>query len=191
MYEYQLTGPASHGRAAPAILSCGHVEPVQAAGDRRRRANHPDLRTPAHLAVTEAHGQGRKRACQAETQPNARSRGQTRPPSHGRPSSPADGKDTHAMTTSLTRRPETGGGSPPAVPATTRYLLPATGRGTAARAAAAPGTLTGPRVALSPVFILLPSRYPPLAASGAPARVLAVTTRGRPGPRRARKGETS
>jgi hypothetical protein len=43
VYEYQLAGPASHGRAAPAILSCGHVEPVQAAGDPRRRANHPDL----------------------------------------------------------------------------------------------------------------------------------------------------
>ncbi len=98
------------------------------------------------------------------------------------------------MTTSLARRPETGGGSPPAVPAgpaAAGYLLPATGRGTAARAAAAPGTLTGPWVALSPVFILLPSRYPPPAANRAPARVLAVTTPGRPGPRRARKGETS
>jgi hypothetical protein len=98
------------------------------------------------------------------------------------------------MTTSLAYRPETGGGSPPAVqagPATARYLLPATGRGTAAQAAAAPGTVTGPRVGLSPVFILLPSRYPPPAASRAPARVLAVTTPGRPGPRRARKGETS
>jgi hypothetical protein len=98
------------------------------------------------------------------------------------------------MTTSLARRPETGGGSPPAVPAdpaTARYLLPATERGTAARAAAAPGILTGPWVALSPVFILLPSQYPPPAASRAPARVLAVTTRGRPGPRLAREGETS
>jgi hypothetical protein len=96
------------------------------------------------------------------------------------------------MTTSLARRPETGGGgSPPAVPATARYLLPATGRGTAAQAAAAIGTLTGPWGALSPFFILLPSRYPPLATSGAPARVVAVTTPGRPGPRRARKGETS
>ncbi len=67
------------------------------------------------------------------------------------------------MTTSLAYRPETGGGSPPAVqagPATARYLLPATERGTAARAAAAPGTVTGPWVALSTVFILLPSRYP-------------------------------
>ena len=60
------------------------------------------------------------------------------------------------MTTSLAYRPETGGGSPPAVQAG-----PATaGRGTAAQAAAAPGTVTGPWVALSTVFILLPSRYP-------------------------------
>jgi hypothetical protein len=97
------------------------------------------------------------------------------------------------MTTSLAYRPETGGGSPAvqAGPATARYLLPATGRGTAAQAAAAPGTVTGPRVGLSPVFILLPSRYPPPAASRAPARVLAVTTPGRSGPRRAREGETS
>ena len=97
------------------------------------------------------------------------------------------------MTTSLAYRPETGG-SPPAVqagPATARYLLPATGRGTAAQAAAAPGTVTGPWVALSPCFILLPSRYPPRATSRAPARVVAATTPGRPGPRRARKGETS
>ena len=98
------------------------------------------------------------------------------------------------MTASLARRPETGGGSPravPAVPATARYLLPASGRGTAARAAAAPGTLTGPWAALSPFFILLPSRYPPPAASRVPARVVAVTTPGRPGLRRARRGETS
>jgi hypothetical protein len=57
------------------------------------------------------------------------------------------------MTTSLARRPETGGGSSravPAGPATARYLLPAIGHGTAARAAAAPGTLTGPWAALSP-----------------------------------------
>jgi hypothetical protein len=98
------------------------------------------------------------------------------------------------MTTSPARRPETGGGSPqavPAGPATAGYMLPATERGTAARAAAAPGTLTGPWGALSPVFIVLPSRYPPPAASRAPVRVVAVTTRGRPGPRRAREGETS
>ena len=98
------------------------------------------------------------------------------------------------MTTSLARRPETGGGSPqavPAGPAAAGYMLPAIERGTAARAAAAPGTLTGPWVALSPVFILLPSRCPPPAASRAPARVLAVATRGRPGPRLAREGETS
>jgi hypothetical protein len=97
------------------------------------------------------------------------------------------------MTTSLARRPETGGGSPPAVPvgpATARYL-PATGRGTAARAATAPGMRIGPWVAPSLLFTLLPSLYPPLATSGAPARVVAVTTPGRPGPRRARKAETS
>jgi hypothetical protein len=35
MYGYPMAGPASHGRAAPAILSCGHVEPVQAGGMRR------------------------------------------------------------------------------------------------------------------------------------------------------------
>jgi hypothetical protein len=98
------------------------------------------------------------------------------------------------MTTSLARRPETGGGSPPAVPAgpaAARYLLPATGRGAAAQAAAAPGTVTGPWGALSPFFILLPSRCPPPTARRVPARVVAVTTPGRPGPRRARKGETS
>jgi hypothetical protein len=122
----------------------------QAAGHRRRRANHPDLRTPAHPAVTEAHGQGRRRACQAGTSQTPGPAGQARPPSHGRPSSPAGGKDEPTMTTSLARRPETGGGSPqavPAGPAAAGYLLPATERGTAARAAAAPGTLTGPWVA--------------------------------------------
>jgi len=31
----QMTAPASHGRAAPAILSCGRVEPVQAGGGTR------------------------------------------------------------------------------------------------------------------------------------------------------------
>jgi hypothetical protein len=34
MYGYPMTGPASHGRAAPANLSCEHVEPVQAAAGR-------------------------------------------------------------------------------------------------------------------------------------------------------------
>jgi hypothetical protein len=98
------------------------------------------------------------------------------------------------MTASLARRPETGGGSPqavPAGPAAAGYLLPATGRGTAAQAGAALGMLIGPWVALSPFFILLPSRYPPPTARRVPARVVAVTTRGRPGPRRAREGETS
>src|SRR5260370_1241375 len=60
-----------------------------------------------------------------------------------------------------------------------------------ARPAGPPGTRAGPSVALPPVSILLPSRYPPPAASLAPARVLAVTTRGRSGPRLAREGETS
>ncbi len=98
------------------------------------------------------------------------------------------------MTTSLARRPETGGGSPqavPAGPAAAGYMLPATERGTAAQTAAAAGTLTGPWVRPVPGLILLPSRYPPPAASLAPARVLAVTTRGRSGPRLAREGETS
>jgi hypothetical protein len=98
------------------------------------------------------------------------------------------------MTTSPARRPETGGGSPqavPAGPAAARYLLPAAGRGAAAQAGAALGMLIGPWIALSPCFILLPSRYPPPAASVAPARVLVVTTPGRPGLMRARKGETS
>jgi len=95
------------------------------------------------------------------------------------------------VTTSLARRPETGGGSPQAVPAAARYLLPATGRGTGAQAGAALGMLIGPWVALSPCFILLPSRCPPPVARRVPARVVAATTPGRPGPRRARKGETS
>jgi hypothetical protein len=95
------------------------------------------------------------------------------------------------MTTSLARRPETGGGVPQAVPAAARYLLPATGRGTAAQAGAALGMLIGPWVALSPCFILLPSRCRPPTARRVPGRVLAAATPGRPGPRRARKGETS
>ena len=95
------------------------------------------------------------------------------------------------MTASLARRPETGGGSSRAGPAAARYLLPATGRGTTARAATAPGAVTGPGGARSPVFILLPSRCPPPAASRVPARVVAVTTPGRSGPRLVREGETS
>jgi hypothetical protein len=77
------------------------------------------------------------------------------------------------MTASLARRPETGGGSPqavPAGPATARYLLPATGRGTAAQAAAALGTVTGPWGALSPFFILLPNLYPRWQPAGRPRR---------------------
>lgn len=95
------------------------------------------------------------------------------------------------MTISLARRPETGGGSPQAVPAAAGYLAPASGRGIAAQAAAALGMLTGPCLALSPFFILLPCRYPATAASRAPTRVVAVTIPGRSGPRLAREGETS
>jgi hypothetical protein len=165
----------------------------QAAGHGRRRANHPDLRTPAHPAVTEAHKQGRE---PATPRPARRPvpPGQARPPSHGRPSSPADGKDAHAMTTSLARRPETGGRSPKAVPAgqaTAGYLLPATGRGTTAQAGAALGTLIGPWVALSLCFVLLPSWCPPSAARRVPARMAAATTPGRSGPGLVREGETS
>jgi hypothetical protein len=75
------------------------------------------------------------------------------------------------MTTSLARRPETGGGSPPAVPvgpATARYLRPATGRGTAARAATAPRMRIGPWVAPSLLFTLLPSLYPRWQPAGRP-----------------------
>jgi hypothetical protein len=95
------------------------------------------------------------------------------------------------MTTSLARRPETGGGSPQAGLAAARYLLPVTGRGTAAQAGTAPGMLTGPWVVLSPCFIRLPSRCPSPTARRIRARVVAATAPGRPGPRRARKGETS
>jgi hypothetical protein len=95
------------------------------------------------------------------------------------------------MTTSLARRPETGGRSPQAGPATAGYLLPAIGRGTAAQAGAALGMLIGPWVALSPCFILLPSRFPPPAARRVPARMVAATTPGRSGPRLVREGETS
>ena len=98
------------------------------------------------------------------------------------------------MTTSLARRPETGGGSPPAVPAgpaTARYLLPATERGTAR--AGGRGARHSDRPAGRPVHVFHPAAEPvsPLATSGAPVRVLAVTTPGRPGPRRASEGETS
>jgi hypothetical protein len=75
------------------------------------------------------------------------------------------------MTISFARRPETDGRSPqavPADPATAGYLLPATGRGTAARAAAASGMRTGPWVTPSPVLILRPSRYPTPAANRPP-----------------------
>jgi hypothetical protein len=98
------------------------------------------------------------------------------------------------MTTSLARRPEAGGRSPQAVPvgpATAGYLLPATGRGTAAQAGAALGMLIGPWVALSPCFVLLPSRCHPPTAGRVPARMVAATTPGRSGPRLVREGETS
>ena len=98
------------------------------------------------------------------------------------------------MTTSLARRPETGGGSPqavPAGPAAAGYLHPATGRRTAAQAGAALGMLIGPWVALSPCFILPPSRCPPPTARRVPARVVAATTPCRSGPSLAREGETS
>ena len=98
------------------------------------------------------------------------------------------------MTTSLARRPETAGGSHqavPAGPAAAGYLLPATWPSTATQAGAALGMPIRPWVALSPFFILLPSLYPPPAASRAPARVVTVTASGRSGPRRAREGEMS
>jgi hypothetical protein len=95
------------------------------------------------------------------------------------------------MTIWLARRPETSGGFPQAVPAAAEYPLPATGRGTAAQAGAALGMLIGPWVALSPCFILLPSRCPPPTAGRVPARVVAATTPGRSGPRLVREGETS
>ncbi len=62
------------------------------------------------------------------------------------------------MDTPLARRPESGDGSPmavPAGPAASEYLLPATGRDIAAQAAAALGLLTGLWVALSPLFLTL------------------------------------
>jgi hypothetical protein len=98
------------------------------------------------------------------------------------------------MTTSLARRPETGGGASravPAGPAAAGYLLPPTRRGTPAQPTAAPSTRTGRSVALSPLFILLPGRYPHPAACRVPAGAVAVTAPGRSGPRLAREGETS
>ena len=98
------------------------------------------------------------------------------------------------MTTSLARRPETGGGSPqavPAGPAAAGYMLPAT-RARHRRPGSRGGRHTDWALGRPvPGFILLPSRYPPPAASRAPARVLAVTTRGRSGPRLAGEGKTS
>jgi hypothetical protein len=62
------------------------------------------------------------------------------------------------MASPLTRRPEPGGQSPMAMPASSaaaEYFLPATGRGITAQAAAALGILTGLWVAISPLFITL------------------------------------
>ena len=98
------------------------------------------------------------------------------------------------MTTPLARRPESGGGSSRAVsadPAAGGYLLPATRRGTPAQPGAAPSMRTGRSVALSPLFILLPGRYPHPAACRVPAQAVAVTTPGRSGPRLATEGETT
>ena len=69
------------------------------------------------------------------------------------------------MTSPLTRRPESGGTPPQAVPASpggpavaAEYLLPAGWRGVSAQAAAALGMLTGLWVAISPWFIVLQYR---------------------------------
>jgi hypothetical protein len=62
------------------------------------------------------------------------------------------------VATPLTRRPDSGGGSPSAVPpgaAAAEYLLPDGGRGIAAQTTAALSLLTGLWVALSPVFLTL------------------------------------
>src|SRR5262249_24514822 len=66
------------------------------------------------------------------------------------------------MTSPLTRRPESGGAPPQAVPASparpavaAEYLLPAGWRGVSAQVAAALGMLTGLWVAISPWFIVL------------------------------------
>ena len=62
------------------------------------------------------------------------------------------------MATPLTRRPDSGGGSPSTVPpgpTAAEYLLPDGGRGIAAQTTAALSLLTGLWVALSPVFLTL------------------------------------
>jgi hypothetical protein len=62
------------------------------------------------------------------------------------------------MATPLTRRPDSDGDSPmavPAGPAAAEYLLPTDKRGIAAQIAAALSLLTGLWVALSPVFLTL------------------------------------
>jgi len=62
------------------------------------------------------------------------------------------------MATPLTRRPDSDGDSPMAVPVgptAAEYLLPADGRSIAAQTTAALGLLTGLWVALSPVFLTL------------------------------------
>jgi hypothetical protein len=58
-------------------------------------------------------------------------------------------------------------------------------------AAAVLGMLTGLRVARSPFFTMLPSRYRPTAANRVPRRVVAVTAPGRPGARPDGEGKTS
>ena len=62
------------------------------------------------------------------------------------------------MATPLTRRPDSGGGSPSTVPpgpTAAEYLLPDGGRGIAAQTTAALSLLTGLWVALSPLFLML------------------------------------
>jgi hypothetical protein len=73
---------------------------------------------------------------------------------------------------------------------TPKMPVPATGRGTAAQAGAALGMLIGPWVALSPCFVLLPSRCPPPTARRVPADGSRDDTRPL-GPRLVREGETS
>jgi hypothetical protein len=60
-----------------------------------------------------------------------------------------------------------------------------------AEAAAALGMLTGLWIALSPSFIMLPSRYRPTTANRVPMRVVAVTAPDRPGTRLDGEGKTS